>query len=60
MQVKIKTRREALRVAFEEIKKLRTDLVQEGDSMDKNKSHVLSPESLEEVTNLDRIVQETC
>ena len=46
LQVNIKTWREAL-------------IVQEGDSMDKNKSHVLSPESLaQEVTNFQ--TQELC
>ena len=53
MQENIKTRREALRVACEEIKKLRTDTVHEGESMDKTKSHVLYPESLEEFRNLE-------
>ena len=46
-------RKETLRVAYEEIKKLRADMVQEGESMDKNRSHVLFPESLEEVRNLE-------
>ena len=45
----IKTRRETVRVAYEEIKQLRKDMVQEGESMDKNNSRVLSRESLEEV-----------
>ena len=52
MQENIKIRKEALRVALEENEKLRTDLAQEGESVDKNKSHVLSPEYLEEVRNL--------
>ena len=58
MQENIKTRKETLRVAYEELMKLRTDLAQEGESMDKNKSHVLSLESLEEVRNLEQ--EELC
>ena len=54
MQENIKTRKGTLRVAYEEIKKLRKDLAQE----DKNKSHVLSRESLEEGRNLK--LQELC
>ena len=42
MQENIWARQETLRVAYEKIKKLRADLVQEGESMDKNRSHVLS------------------
>ena len=53
MQETNKARKETLRVAYEEIKKLRTDLVQDGESMDKDKSHVLCPESLEEVRDLE-------
>ena len=44
----VRVRKDTLRVAFEEIKKLRADLVQEGESMDKNRSHVLSPGELGE------------
>ena len=38
----IRVRKETLRVAYEEIKKLRADLLREDESMDKNRSHVLS------------------
>ena len=58
MHENIKTQKEKLGVACEEIKKLRTELVHEGESMDKEKSHVLSPESLEGVRN--REIQELC
>ena len=58
MRQNIKTRRETVRVAYEEIKKLRKDMVQEGESMDKNKSRVLSRESLDEVRNLE--LQDLC
>ena len=51
MQESIRPQKETLRVAHEEIKKPRADLVQEGESMDKNRSHVLS--CLEEVRNLE-------
>ena len=55
MQENIKARKEMLRVAHEEIKKLRAVLVQDGEL---NKSHVLSSESLEEARNLEP--QEIC
>ena len=38
MQDNIKTLKEALRVAHEETKKLRTDLAQEGESVDKTRA----------------------
>ena len=53
VQGNIRARKETLGVACEEIKKLRADLVQEGESMNKNGCHVLSPESLEEERNIE-------
>ena len=53
MQENVKTRKEALRVAYGEIIKLRTDLAHKSESMDTNKSHVLSSERLEQVRNLE-------
>ena len=43
-----------LRVAFEEIKILREDSLREGDSVDKNRSHMVSPESTEEIRNVEQ------
>ena len=41
-------------MAYEEIKILRADLLGEGESMDKNKSHFLSPEETEEIRILEQ------
>ena len=41
-------------MAYEEIKILREDLLREGESMDKNKSHFLSPEDTEEIRILEQ------
>ena len=43
-QESLRVRKETLRVAYEEIKILREDLLREGKSMDKHKSHFMSPE----------------
>ena len=48
-QESLRARKETLRVAYEEIKILREDLLREGKSMDKNKSHFMSPDNTEEV-----------
>ena len=53
-QESVRVRKETLRVAYEEAKKLRTDLLREGELMDNNRSYVLSPESLEKVRNLEQ------
>ena len=42
MQENLRVRKETLRVAYDEIKILREELVREGESMDKNKSHIMS------------------
>ena len=47
MQENLTVRKETLRVAYEEIKILREDLLREGESVDKNKSHIMSPENAE-------------
>ena len=44
-----RVRKETLRVAYEKINVLRKDLLREGESMDKNKSHFMSPENTEEI-----------
>ena len=54
MQESMRVRKETLRAAHEEIKKLRADMLWEGKSMDKKRSHVLSPESLDEVRNFEQ------
>ena len=54
MQENLRVRKETLRVAFEEINILREDLLREGESMDKNMSHVMSPESTEEIRTLEQ------
>ena len=43
-----------MRVAYEEIKILREDLLREGESMDKNKSHIMSLENMEEIRVLEQ------
>ena len=53
-QESLRARKETLRVAFEEIKILRDDLLREGESMDKNKSHFMSPENTEESRILEQ------
>ena len=69
LQKSLRARKETLKVAYEEIKILREDLVREGESMDKNKSHFLSPEDTEEISEtratgtgvLERVdFEETC
>ena len=47
-------RKETLRVAYEEIKFLREDLPREGESMDKNKCHFMTPENTEEIRILEQ------
>ena len=49
MQENLKVRKESLRVAYEEIKILPEDLLREGESMDENKSHIMSLENTEEI-----------
>ena len=41
-------------MAFEEIKILREDMLRERESMDKNKSHIMSPENTEEIPILEQ------
>ena len=53
-QESLRVRKETLRVAYEEIKILWGDLLREGESMDKNKSHFMSPENTEEVRILEQ------
>ena len=52
-QESLRERKETLRVAYEEIKILQEDLLREGESMDKNKSHFMSPENTEEIRILE-------
>ena len=47
-------RKETLRVAYEEIQFLREDLLREGESMDKNKCHFMTPENTEEIRILEQ------
>ena len=54
MQESLRVRKETLKVAYEEIKILREDLLREGETMDKNKSHFLSPEDTEEIRRLEQ------
>ena len=53
-QESLSVRKETSRVAYEEIKILREDLLREGETMDKNKSHFLSPENTEEIRRLEQ------
>ena len=53
-QESLRVRKETLRVAYEEIKILREDFLREGETMDKNKSHFLSPEDTEEIRRLEQ------
>ena len=53
-QESLRVRKETLRVAFGEIKIRREDLLREGESMDKNKSHFTSPENAEEIRILEQ------
>ena len=53
-QENLRVRRETLSVAYQEIKTLREDLLREGESMDKSRSHILSPESTEEIRHLEQ------
>ena len=53
MQESLRVRKETLEVAYEEIKVLREDLLREGESMDKNKSHFLFPQDTEEIRRLE-------
>ena len=54
LQESFRVRKETLKVACEEIKILREDLLREGETMDKNKSHFLSPEDTEEIRRLEQ------
>ena len=54
LQESLRVRKETLKVAYEEIKILREDLLREGETMDKNKSHFLSPEDTEEIRRLEQ------
>ena len=54
LQESLRARKEILKVAYEEIKILREDLLREGESMDKHKSHFLSPEDTEEIRILEQ------
>ena len=54
LQESLRVRKETLKVAYEEIKILREDLLREGETMDKNKSHFLSPENTEEIRRLEQ------
>ena len=54
LQESLRVRKETLKVAYEEIKILREDLLREGETMDKNKSHFLSPEETEEIRRLEQ------
>ena len=54
LQESLRVRKETLKVANEEIKVLREDLLREGETMDKNKSHFLSPEDTEEIRRLEQ------
>ena len=53
-QENLRVRRETLSVAYQEIKTLREDLLRKGESMDKSRSHILSPESTEEIRHLEQ------
>ena len=53
-QESLRVRKETLKVAYEEIKILREDLLREGETMDKNKSHFFSPEDTEEIRRLEQ------
>ena len=54
LQESLRVRKETLKVAYEEVKILREDLLREGETMDKNKSHFLSPEDTEEIRSLEQ------
>ena len=54
VQESLRVRKETLKVAYEEIKILREDILREGETMDKNKSHFLSPEDTEEIRRLEQ------
>ena len=54
LQESLRVRKETLKVAYEEIKILREDLLREGETMDKNKSHFMSPEDTEEIRRLEQ------
>ena len=54
LQESLGARKETLKVAYGEIKIPREDLLREGESMDKNKSHFLSPEDTEEIRRLEQ------
>ena len=53
LQESLRVRKETLKVAYEEIKILREDLLREGETMDKNKTHFVSPEDTEEIRRLE-------
>ena len=54
LQESLRVQKETLKVAYEEIKILREDLLRERETMDKNKSHFLSPEDTEEIRRLEQ------
>ena len=54
MQENLRVRKETLKVAYEEIKILREDLLREGETMDQNKSSFLSVENTEEIRRLEQ------
>ena len=54
LQESLRVRKETLKVAYEEIKILREDLLREGETMDKNKSHFLSLENTEQIRRLEQ------
>ena len=54
LQESLRVRKETLKVANEKIKILREDLLREGEPMDKNKRHFLSPEDTEEIRRLEQ------
>ena len=51
---RLRGRKETLKMAYEEIKILREDLLKEGETMDKNNSHFLSPGDTEEIRILEQ------
>ena len=53
LQESLRVRKETLKVAYEEINILKEDLLREGETMDKNKSH-LSPEDTQEIRRLEQ------
>ena len=54
LQESLRVLKETLKVAYSEIKILRKDLLREAETMDKNKSHFLSPEDTKEIRRLEQ------